>query len=153
MIPPIFIGNKLESEYKLKANHFNKSFASKSTPMNNDSSLPSSIEFYSKSRPYSFNNIEDNILEIVRAFNTNKAHGHNEISVRMTKICDKALVKICLSYTKIVLTQGFYLVYGKKSNTVSVYKIEDKQIIDNYRPISLLLICGNILEKILLNSI
>ena len=89
----------------------------------------------------------------MRAFNTNKAHGHNEISVRMTKICAKALVKICLLYTKIVLTQGFYLVYGKKSNTVSVYKIEDKQIIDNYRPISLWPICGKILEKILLNSI
>ena len=41
----------------------------------------------------------------------------------------------------------------KKSNIVSVYKIEDKKIIDNYRPISLLPICGKILEKILLNSI
>ena len=119
MIPTIFIGNKLESEYKLKANHFNKSFASKSTPMNNDSSLPSSIEFYSKSRPYSFNIIEDYILKIVTAFNTNKAHGQNEISVQMTKICDEAPVKICLSHTKIVLTQGFYLVYGKKNQTLS----------------------------------
>ena len=49
LIPPIFIGNKLESDFKLKANHFNKFFASKCTPMNNDSSLPSSFDFYSES--------------------------------------------------------------------------------------------------------
>ena len=29
LIPPIFIGNTLESNFKLKANHFNKFFASK----------------------------------------------------------------------------------------------------------------------------
>ena len=48
-IPPIFIGNQLESDFKLKANHFNKFFASKCTPMNNDSSLPSSFDIYSQS--------------------------------------------------------------------------------------------------------
>ena len=40
----------------------------------------------------------------------------------------------------------------KKSNIVPVYKWGDKQIIDNYRPIFLLPICGNIFEKILFNS-
>ena len=39
------------------------------------------------------NIIEDNVLKIVRALNINKTHGHDEISVRMTKICDEALVK------------------------------------------------------------
>ena len=93
LIPPILIGNKLESDFKLKANHFNKYFASKCTPMNNDSSLSSSFEFYSQSRLSSLNIIEDNILKIVRALNINKAHGHDEISVRMIKICDEALFK------------------------------------------------------------
>ena len=41
----------------------------------------------------------------------------------------------------------------KKSNIVSVCKRGDKKIIYNYRPISLLPICGKILEKVLLNSI
>ena len=46
------------------------------------------------------------LLKIVTALNINKAHGH-EISIRQIKICDEALVKPCLYYTKIVLTQGF----------------------------------------------
>ena len=41
----------------------------------------------------------------------------------------------------------------KKSIIVPVYKKGDKQIIDNYRPISLRPICGKILQKILCNSI
>ena len=39
----------------------------------------------------------------------------------------------------------------KKSNIVPVYKKGDKQIIDNYRPISLLPICGKIIGKVLFN--
>ena len=50
LIPPIFIGKKYESGFKLKTNHFQKFFASKCRPTKYDSSLPSFFEFYSKSR-------------------------------------------------------------------------------------------------------
>ena len=84
LIPPILIGNKL----------------------NNDSSLPCSFEFYSQSRLSSLN-IEDNILKIVRALNKNKAHGHDEISVRMIKICDEALLKPFSLIYKNCIDMGF----------------------------------------------
>ena len=119
--------------------------------MKNDSSFPSSFEFYSQSRLSSLNIFEDNILKIVRALNVSKAHGHNEISVIMIKICDEALVKP-LSLKNCIDT-GVSPDIWKKSNIVPVYKRGYKQIIDNYRPISLLPICGNILEKNLFNSI
>ena len=99
------------------------------------------------------NIIEDNILKIMRALNINEAHGHDEISVRMIKICNKALVKhLSLIYKNCIDTGVFHDIW-KKSNIVPVYKRGDKQIIDNYRPISLLPICGKIFEKILFNSI
>ena len=82
LIPSIFIENKLENDFKLKASHFNKYFTSKCTLINNDSSLPSSFKFYSQSRLSSLNIIEDNILKLVRALNINKAYGHDEISVK-----------------------------------------------------------------------
>ena len=152
LIPLIFIGNKLESDFKLKVNHFNKSFASKCAPMNNDSSLSSSFEFYSQTRLSSLNIIEDNILKIMRALNINKAYGHDEISVRMIKICDDALVKPLSLIYKNCIDTGVLADIWKKSNIAPVYKRGDKQIIDNYRPISLLPICGKIFEKILFNS-
>ena len=153
MIPPIFIGNKIESDFKLKANHFNKYFASKCTSINNDSSLPSSFEFYSQSTLSSLNIIEDDILNIVRALDINKAHSHDEISVRMIKSCDEAIVKPLSLIHKNRINTGIFPDIWNKSKIVPVYKKGDKQIIDNYRTISLLSICGKILEKILFNSI
>ena len=44
-------------------------------------------------------------------------------------------------------------IYGKKSNIIPVHKKNDKQLVNNYRPISLLPIFGNIFEKIIFNRI
>ena len=90
------------------------------------------------------NIIEDNILKIMRALNINKAHGHDEISVRMIKICDEALVKPLSLINKNCIDTGVFPDIWKKSNIVPIYKRGDQQIIDNYRPISLLPICGKI---------
>ena len=108
LIPPIFTGDKLESNFKLKANHFNKCFASKCTPLNNNSSLPSSFEFYSQSKLSFLNITEDNILKIMRALNINKAHGHDEISVRMIKICDEAIVNLLSLIYKNYIDTGVF---------------------------------------------
>ena len=89
----------------------------------------------------------------MRVLNINKTHGHDEISIRMIKICDEALVKPLSLIYKNCIDTGVFPDIWKKSNIVPVYKRGDKQIIDNYRPISLLPICGKILEKILLNLI
>ena len=40
LIPPILVNNKLISNFKEKANHFNAFFASQFTPVSNDSALP-----------------------------------------------------------------------------------------------------------------
>ena len=55
----------------------------------------------------SLNIIEDDILKIVRALNSNKAHGHDEISVRMIKICDEALLKPFSLIYKNCIDMGF----------------------------------------------
>ena len=41
----------------------------------------------------------------------------------------------------------------KKANIVPIHKKGDKQLIQNYRPVSLLSICGKIFEKIIFNSL
>ena len=41
----------------------------------------------------------------------------------------------------------------KKANIIPVHKKGDKQLITNYRPVSLLPICGNVFEKIIFNSL
>ena len=41
---------------------------------------------------------------------------------------------------------------GKKANVVPVHIKNNKQVIENYRPISLLPVCGKILERIIYNK-
>ena len=48
---------------------------------------------------------------------------------------------------------GVYPDTWKKSDIVPVHKKGDKQIVNNYRPVSLLPICSKILEKIIFDSI
>ena len=42
---------------------------------------------------------------------------------------------------------------GKKGNIIPAYKENSKQIVDNYRPVSLLPICAKIFKKLILDSI
>ena len=41
----------------------------------------------------------------------------------------------------------------KKRNVVPVHKKGDKQILKNYRPVSLLPICGKIFERLIYNNL
>ena len=77
----------------MKANIFNKFFADQCTPLKNNSSLPVNQIFLTQSRLTSIDFDEDELLKIIRALNINKAHGHDDISIRMIKICDKSLIK------------------------------------------------------------
>ena len=47
---------------------------------------------------------------------------------------------------------GNFPTNGKKANVVPVHKRNNKQLIENYRPISLLPVCGKILERLIYNK-
>ena len=79
---------------------------------------------------------------------------HYDISVRMIKSCMvNQLLSLCQLYSKIALIMAFFLIFGRNRIFFSVHKKGDKQIIDNYRPVFLLLICGKIFKNFLFNSI
>ena len=83
------IENKFVTDIKMKGKTFNKFFAEQCTPLNNDSSIPSNQIFLTQSRLGSLVFNEGEMLNIIRALNIQKAHGHDDISIRMIKICDK----------------------------------------------------------------
>ena len=71
-----------------KANIFNKLFVEQCTPLENSSALPVNQIFFTQSRLNSINFNEEEMLKIVRALNIHKPHGHDDISIRMIKICE-----------------------------------------------------------------
>ena len=94
----------------------------------------------------------DDILNIIRNLDPNKAHGHYIISIRMVKLCDASLCKPLELISKSCLESGKFPLEWKKVNLVPAYKRGDKQLLKNYRPISLLSIAGKIFEQILYNN-
>ena len=119
-------GKKLVVDFKEKARLFNEFFASKSTPIANDSLLPRFVALNSESSLSAINFNNDDIVKIIRSFNINKAHGHYNISIRMIKIYDKAIAKPLSIIYKNCIDTGIFSDLWKKSNNVPVHKKEDK---------------------------
>ena len=93
LIPPLLVNNKIVSDFTDKANIFNDLFASPCTPINNSSKLPPKTLFKTNNRLSSLKINKDDILKIIRNLNVNKAHGCNDISIRMLKICDSVITR------------------------------------------------------------
>ena len=51
------------------------------------------------------------------------------------------------------LRARLFLDQWKKANVVPIHKKSDQQLIENYRPVSLLPICGKIFELLIFNSL
>ena len=88
----------------------------------------------------------------MRLIHVNKVHGCDDISIHMIKIFDQSIVKPLSIIYQNCLNTGTFPGIWKKSNIVPVHKKGDKQV-NNYRPVSLLPVCGKILERLVFTSI
>ena len=71
----------------------------------------------------------------------------------MLKLCDKSIITpLSILFQNCIDTRCFRDIW-KKSNIVPLHKKGDKQIVDNYRPVSLLLILGKNFKRVIFNSI
>ena len=93
LIPLILINNKLISNFKEKANYFNGFFASQCTQNSNDNTLPLVITPATNASLSSISFTNQDILKIIHSLNINKAHGYDDISIKLLKICDSSIVR------------------------------------------------------------
>ena len=96
--------------------------------------------------------VNNDILKIMQNLNPNKAHGHDKISIRMLKLCDNSLCRPLELIFKDCLTNEIFPSDWKKGSIVPVHKKNDKQCLNNYRPISLLPLCSKIFERLIFNE-
>ena len=145
--------NMFVSDIQTKANIFNKFFAEQCTPLKNSSVLPINQMFLTQSRLYTIDFYEHDVLKIIGALNIHKAHGHDDISVRVIKICDKSLLKPLILLFENSTKSSCYPDIWKRTNIIPAHMNNDKQLLNNYRPISILPIFGKIFDKIVFNKI
>jgi hypothetical protein len=151
-IPPLIEGvSSLVTNFQEKANIFNQYFATICRPIENGSVLPPPSYLTDKSYSlFTFTN--DDIIKIISKLNAHKAHGVDNVSIAMLKICPAEVsVPLKLIFEK-CLYLGKFPSSWKKANVQPVHKKESRQLKSNYRPISLLPICSKIFEKIIFDS-
>ena len=71
----------------------------------------------------------------------------------MLLLCDDSVILPLRIIFRNILLISIYPDIWKLANVIPIFKKGDKQVINNYRPISLLPICGNMFEKIVFNNL
>ena len=91
--------------------------------------------------------------EMLKNINVNKACGPDGISGKIFKNCSGSLSYPLSLLYRLSYNSGIVPQEWKMANVVPVYKKGSKSSVVNYRPISLLPICGKLLEKLIFNSL
>ena len=92
-IPALLVNDELITEFEVKANIINKYFASQYTTINNNSVLPSTLNHLTDDKLSSFNISSEVIFQLIKNLDPNKAHGYDDISVKMLKLCAASICK------------------------------------------------------------
>ena len=135
-----------------KANLFNKYFSSQCNPLPNDSKLPENQTYITETKLSSFDIEDEDIYKIIKTLDSNKGHGH-EVSIKMLKLCDKSIVKPLSIIFKNCKLRNTFPNLWKKAKVVPIHKKGEKDLIKNYRPVSVLPIFGKIFGRLIFNSL
>ena len=93
------------------------------------------------------------IVNIVGNLNSKKTHGCDGISISMLKLCAEEVSTPLQMIFSDCINTGLFPNCWKYANVQPVHKKNNRQIKNNYRPISLLPICSKILEKIVFDQL
>ena len=113
LIPPLLGNNSFVTDFKEKANLFNESFCKQCTPVANDSTLPTLLETPNETLS-SIEIIAGDIGKIIKALKVNKAHGNDEISISMLKLCESAITEPLCYVFKNCLSSNTFPMFGRR---------------------------------------
>lgn len=92
-IPSIFHENNFLTDFREKAEVFDSPFAKEISLVNSGSTLPSEIMKETDNSLYSVRFPTEDISKIINNLDPNKDHGHDEISIRILKICGSSICR------------------------------------------------------------
>ena len=109
------------SDFEVEANYFNNFFASQCTPFNNNNKTPEIQSYVANTKLPSVKFESQVINNIIRSLYVNKAHSHDNVSIRMLEICGSAIVEpLTIIFTSYINHRIFPNIW-KKSNLINEY--------------------------------
>ena len=121
--------------------------------MPNNSILPSEVKLLREHALTFCYFSESDIFQMINNQDWSKAHGHDMISILMLKLCGEEICRPLSIIFETFLNTDKFPSEWKKGNVVPIHKKHDKKNVKNYRPASLLPICGKIFERLIYNNV
>ena len=151
--PNFMVDGVLILQRRVIANKFNEYFTSIATKLNNNKNLNNnSDEFRKYMPPSTINTIflsectEDEVSQIINQLQNGKA---SDFPIKVIKKLSPILTPVLCSQFNNLMANGVFPSILKTGKITPVYKKDDEQLIENYRPVSTLPIFGKIFEKII----
>ena len=82
------------TDFKEKAELFNSHFATQCSLISNNSKLPLYIKYLTDNRLSLASFSHDKIAKVIQNLDPNKAHGHDNIRIRIVKLCGPSIYKL-----------------------------------------------------------
>lgn len=89
------------------------------------------------------------VSETIKSLKSNSSAGHDGITPKAVKKTRYKLVPLFVHLINLIFSTGIYPDEFKEAIVVPIFKGGDRKLASNYRPISILPVCGKIVEKIL----
>ena len=138
MHTPILHEDTFVTVFQVKSEIFNSHFAKQCSLLKNESRIPPQLLPHTNRCLSTVRFSENNILKVIR---------------KLDPLSDKAICKcLHMTFTSCQKT-GVFPIHWKKANVVPIHKKESKQLVKNYRPVSLLPNCGKIFECLIYNEL
>ena len=144
-IPPILAYGKTITNIVEKANLFNNFFASQCIPLENTTKVPPLLMNNDK-RLNKISFKDSDITSIIKSLKPTKAHGADNISIRIIQLCGHSITFPLTLIFNFSLKTGTFPDTWKMANIIPVHKKEEKNIVKNYRPISLLPVVAKVFD-------
>ena len=157
MKPLFIIDNKRITDRRIIANSFNKYFQSIASKLNeqisdsplSEQQIPHFSKYMSSSNSRSIY-LKDcdssEIQSIISEFQSGKS---SDIPIKVIKQTSQIISPLLSTYFNDFMQKGVFPDTCKTGKITPIYKKEDAQLLENYRPISTLPIFGKIFEKVI----
>ena len=90
-VPPLLVNRMFVTDFRKKASIFNIFFAEQCSIFYNGSVLPG-INYKIHKRLTNITILNEDLFRIIKDLNPNKAHGHDNISIKMIQICGDSII-------------------------------------------------------------
>ena len=126
LIPPLFHGNRFITNFDEKAEYFNFLFAKQCSLIKNDSKLPTCLMFYIDNHLSTVRFSHQDVGKNIQNLNPNKAHGHDNTTIRMLNICNSTICKPLEINFKKGFKYCFVSIRKKETSFLSIKKVLSK---------------------------